>query len=582
MLKTLHTGGVFSFELLSAYAKLIVMKQKPRVKSAFTVIELIVVVLIVAVLAVLVIVGYGAVVNNAKTASIQTDLSNNAKLLRIYKIQNGSYPTALDAQNCPTLPKQDTNSCLKTSGTNSIYSYVGGAGSFTLKINNGSLAYQIGDSGSVGTTTVSAPTTFIKTYGITSSVDDYSHYAQQTSDGGIISVGCTGSADWDASITKYDSLGNVTWSKKWGGSGNDLLYKVVQTTDGGYAGAGYTYSSGAGDALIVKYDSSGNFQWAKTWGGANVEEGYNIAQTSDGSLVVTGITAGSFGSSTADAFLIKLTSAGALSWQKQWGLTGGTVSGHDDGESLAVTSDDGFIVVGETGSIADFDVNLTKFDSSGNISWAKLYRTATSQTGFNVIQTSDGGYAITGSTAWLGDSTSNAAVIKVNSTGSTVTWSKSWGGAQNDMGYELVQTSDGGYAVTGRTSSYGAGGVDSFLLKLGSNGAQSWAKTWGGTSDDYGYGLSRNSSDNLFVAGYTNGYGVGSYDSVLLKYDSGGNITNCNTTTMCITPASSVSDLAITIQTPTINTPAVSYSIINAPSGTGSDYNPSIVTIVSP
>jgi hypothetical protein len=150
---------------------------------------------------------------------------------------------------------------------------------------------------------------FPKTYG-----GGEAYSIQQTSDGGYIVAGYTGSfgaGGRDFWVIKLDSSGNITWQKTYGGYNHDEAYSVQQTSDGGYIVAGYTYSFGVGshDFWVIKLDSSGNIIWQKTYGGTGVDTAQSIQQTLDGGYIVTGTTT-SFGAETYKFWVIKLDSNG--------------------------------------------------------------------------------------------------------------------------------------------------------------------------------------------------------------------------------------------------------------------------------
>ena len=125
------------------------------------------------------------------------------------------------------------------------------------------------------------------TYG--GSQNDYCYALQATSDGGGVVVGLTesfGVGYRDIWVLKLDNQGNISWQKRYGGSGLDAAYSVLQNSDGGYIVQGYTGSYGAGDfdILLLKLDSNGNIIWQKAYGGPNFERGYSIKQTLDNGL----------------------------------------------------------------------------------------------------------------------------------------------------------------------------------------------------------------------------------------------------------------------------------------------------------
>jgi len=101
-----------------------------------------------------------------------------------------------------------------------------------------------------------------------------------------------GGMDYDFWLIKTDRNGNEIWNKTYGGKGDDIAEKIIQTNDGGYAIVGYTYSfntPGDPDILVVKTDGKGELQWYKVLGGNKTEDGNDIIETGDGYLV-SGIT----------------------------------------------------------------------------------------------------------------------------------------------------------------------------------------------------------------------------------------------------------------------------------------------------
>jgi hypothetical protein len=96
----------------------------------------------------------------------------------------------------------------------------------------------------------------------------------------------------DILLIKTNSSGNLQWAKTYGGISDDIAYSVQQTSDGGYIVAGYTGSFGVGfnDILLIKTDVSGNLQWVKTYGGTSSDRAYSVQQTSDGGYIVAGET----------------------------------------------------------------------------------------------------------------------------------------------------------------------------------------------------------------------------------------------------------------------------------------------------
>jgi len=101
------------------------------------------------------------------------------------------------------------------------------------------------------------------------------------------------------------------WNRTYGGTNDDYVYALVQTTDGGYALAGYTDSFGAGGSnfWLVRTDTNGNMQWNTTYGGTNNDQAYALVQTTDGGYALAGYTY-SFGAGSYDFWLVKTDASG--------------------------------------------------------------------------------------------------------------------------------------------------------------------------------------------------------------------------------------------------------------------------------
>ncbi len=358
-------------------------------------------------------------------------------------------------------------------------------------------------------------TAWSRTYG--GIVPDYALSVIQTSDGGYVLAGYTssfGAGKDDAWLVKTDSAGAMKWNKTFGGNGSDYASSVVQTNDGGYAFAGSTDSFGAGskDAWLVKTDSSGNAQWNKTYGGTDFDVGSSVVQTSNGGFALAGFT-NSSGFGGYDFWLIKTDSAGIMLWNKS---SGGT--GYDQAFSVVQTSDEGYAIAGSTDSFGagSADAWLIKTDSAGGMQWNKTYGGTGYDYAYSVVQTGDGGYALAGGTASLGAGSLDFWLIETDSAGN-MQWNKTYGGAGDDESYSLAQTKDGGYALAGYTTSFGAGKADFWLVKADSAGNMQWNQTYGGTGNDIAYSVVQTRNGGYALAGSTTSYGSGSADFYSVK-----------------------------------------------------------------
>jgi len=353
-----------------------------------------------------------------------------------------------------------------------------------------------------------------KTFG--ESFDDYGYSVQQTSDGGYIIAGETwsfGAGTYpNVYLLKIDSAGNMQWQKTFGGSGWDRGWSVQQTSDDGYIVAGDTYSPGVdeGDIYLVKTDSDGNLIWHKTFGGSKCDWEGKVRQTTDGGYIIAGSTS-SFGAGRDDVYLIKTDPNGNFLWQNTFGG-----SNWENGYSVQQTTDGGYIIGGKAYGEGYKDVYLVKADSAGNLKWQKTFGGSGADRGYSVQQTSDGGYIIAGMTASFGAGWLDVYLIKTDPNGNLL-WQRTFGGSNDDVGYSVQQTSDGGYIIAGSTESAGYPDHDVYLTKVDSTGNLQWEKTFGGSFDDYGYSVQQTSDGGYIITGETYSFGAGWSDVYLIK-----------------------------------------------------------------
>lgn len=332
----------------------------------------------------------------------------------------------------------------------------------------------------------------------------------------------------DPFLRKFDSNGNLIWSKSWIGTHGDYGNGVVIDNDmdiyvcGDFRqvmefnpdGGGGILSNGLEDAFITKFDTDGNWQWAKTWGGIGTERAKSIDLLNTGDIFVTGTFCDTVdfnpqggdehtSNGLGDVYISKFDSNG--NWQKTqtWGG-----ANYENVSAISVDSNDDVYVCGHYELTVDFnpdggdthnsnggqDVYLSKFNS--NVDWQ---------------------------------------------------WTKTWGGSLNDHCYSVLADDAGNIFTTGvftGTADFnpdggGAevaiGGVDVFLSKFASNGAWQWAKTWGSLNIDFGFDIAVNQAGDIFVVGKFSGTGqfnpIGggiyssnnnSDDAFMNKFDSNG------------------------------------------------------------
>jgi len=269
-----------------------------------------------------------------------------------------------------------------------------------------------------------------KTYGRDHGDGAYS--IQQTSDGGYVVAGYYPSVGWNIWVLKLSSDGNIEWQKYYRGNyDQERGRSIQQTTDGGYIVASdpvhWDQPESDYDISVSKLTSNGDIEWYKTYRGSENDHAYSIQQTTEGGYVVAGETE-SFGAGNSDIWILKLASDGTIEWQKTYG---GYAS--DGANSIRQTVDGGYVVAGQSNSFGagNSDIWVLKLASDGTVEWQKTYGGSQKDDAYSIQQTSDGGYVVAGQTDSFGAGSIDIWVLKLASDG-TVEWQKTYGGYASD------------------------------------------------------------------------------------------------------------------------------------------------------
>lgn len=303
---------------------------------------------------------------------------------------------------------------------------------------------------------------------------EYGGAVVANSDGTYLSAGeqtsYTGGA-YDLYMVKMDNAGSVLWTKSIGGGGRDWCYSMVASTDGGYVMAGYTASFGAGgdDMYIVKTDASGSIVWTRTVGGAGTDWAQSITNTTDGGYAVAGWTT-SYGAGGADEYVVKLDGAGVVQWATTVGYAAG-LGCKDRAYGVCNSGDGGFIVGGVTSGnlTAGNDILITKLNATGAWLWTRTINPGSgfSDWGYSVAPASGGGFILAASSNSQGAGGNDGFLVKLDAAG-VVLWSRSYGCADSEVPTCVIQNNDGSIATAGFGGP--SGNEDVFVATANSSG----------------------------------------------------------------------------------------------------------------
>ena len=338
---------------------------------------------------------------------------------------------------------------------------------------------------------------------------------KQTSDGGYIIVGSrvtSLSGYRDIFLMKVNSNGVVEWDKTFGDELSESGYSIQITDDGGYVILGFKQSYGG---WLIRTDEYGNELWSQTF--ENFSGDSSIEITDDGGYVIIGFSSYNLG--TYQVSLIKTDVNGIQDWNSTFSI-GETSRGH----SVKQTDDGGYVITGYTESFGEgLNTFLIKTDTNGNEEWNKIFEGNGEKMGNSISLTDDGGYIITGFSrpnwSWGSDS-DDVWLIKTDFDGN-IDWEKTFSYEFSDRGNYIQKTIDGGYIITGRTSSNNL-----LLIKTDLDGNEEWYKSIGVyNSFIEGFSVEQTDDEGYIITGETEWNSNNLYQVLLLKTDSNGNTT---------------------------------------------------------
>ncbi len=260
----------------------------------------------------------------------------------------------------------------------------------------------------------------------------------------------------------------------------------------------------------------GDTLWTRTYGGTSGDFSYTIQQTADGGYIVTGYLR-SLGADGSDIWLLKTDANGDTLWTRTYGG-----SDNEHGFSVQQTADGGYIIAGNVYSFRTYrdDVILVKTDADGNSEWIRTYGGSENDYGYSVLQTSDGGYIVAGRTNSFGAGSNDFYVVKTRFNGSSQ-WERTFGGTDSDGAWSMQHAIDGGYVIVGYTFSYGAGNGDVYMVKIDSDGNPMWTRTYGGSDGEKAYSVQQTVDGGYILTGVTGP--LQNRDVYLVKTDADGN-----------------------------------------------------------
>ncbi len=366
-----------------------------------------------------------------------------------------------------------------------------------------------------------AQTGFEKVYG--GNLPDWFRTVIATSDGGIIAGGGTKSYGFgdatnsDGYIVKMNAVGDTLWTRHFGEYPyNDLVNSIVENASG-YLAAGYNVTdtpSTSTEYYAVQYDVNGNQLWESFYGTPGYLYCTDVITDEHGRNVLAG---SSYSSLTSyDVYLVKTDAAGLKIKEAVIGT-----SGYDWADAIIQTSDGGYAITGYTNfGTPGYNIYLVKTDSDFNLLWEHNYGGLLDDFGYDVAEDPERNLWVLGSLET--PDSRHMVLIKEDSLGENATM-KFPGTSAGDFGYKIERVDSGGFLISGITATLQKAN-EMLVERLDANGDTLWTRHLGGSQNESGACITQDANNNILTAGETEGFGNDQFDAYLVEMDMDGDL----------------------------------------------------------
>ena len=287
--------------------------------------------------------------------------------------------------------------------------------------------------------------------------------------------------------------------------------------------AGYTADStlNDSDAYAVRMTTAGDTLWTKRINGSNSRKDlfYKVINTADGGFAFCGYSTNN-GAGNDDVYYLKMDANGNIEWSNYWGG-----AGKDRAQDIIQTLDGGYAITGYSSSppAGYFDAFVLRINSTGDTLWSKYYGGGGFEDANSIVLLPDNGF-ILGGQGTNGSNGLDLSLVRVNSIGDTL-WTKKFGTTATDNIEQVIRLADGSFVLTGGTDGPGFGGNDGLLVKVDSGGSVIWSKIYGGNSQDDFHQVYQTSDGSFVMSGTSRSSGAAEPNIWLQKTNSSGDST---------------------------------------------------------
>lgn len=325
--------------------------------------------------------------------------------------------------------------------------------------------------------------------------------------------------------------GDTLFFKTVGDQNDNFGKDIIHCQDNGFLAVGSTYVSEdkKSDMYLVKFDSNFDIDWSFAYGGSNIDGAESVVELADGSFIIAGYS-NSFGNTGYDVYVVSVNSMGSFLWEKTYGG-----ADWDFAYDLILTQDNHLLVCGETFSYGqgNSDAYLLKLNTLGDTIFTRTYGLSGKDASYSLIESTDLSVYISGETSTLGTDSTNILWWKLNALHENELIT-SFGGIREDIGYDLIQTLDNQFVVSGSTGSLSnRADANQYLVKINALGQVDWQLEGGNAAsdnkDDVYFSAAQNSLGLFLAGGFTKTYGYyGTRDISISCFDANGNFRRGN------------------------------------------------------
>ena len=308
---------------------------------------------------------------------------------------------------------------------------------------------------------------------------------------------------------------DVAMRATFGGPLGEVATSVIELPGQGFLMTGYTYNQvdalSTWDALIMRVSMEGQLIWRKTSGMEGSDYAWAIRPAQDGKFIVVGTREGELGDS--DGYMEMIDINGNQAWLQTYGGAGDDVLW-----AAEPLSDGGFLLAGETNSEGEggLDFFVIRTDAEGQEIWSKSYGTELTDRAFGIGVDPDDGTLVVGFTG-VPPSRMNFFMLRLDADGRE-RWRRTIAGDRFDVAHDVVSLADGGFVISGYSSSFSLADHDGMLMRLNAQGRLLWMKTYGDSGDDRILHVAQMNDGGFAMIGNSD------WDLTIWRVDEGGDL----------------------------------------------------------